>query len=82
MAAGEQCHHGTQYKWKLYNWITRESPAETTGQINYDARACYDRILPNLAAMANRAHGLPDSIVKLHLQITTKHGVRDSDRRR
>jgi hypothetical protein len=52
------------------------------GQINYDARACYDRILPNLAAMANRAHGLPDSIVKLHSQITTKHGVRDSDRRR
>jgi hypothetical protein len=39
------------------------------GQINYDARACYDRILPNLAAMVNRAHGLPDSIVKLHFKL-------------
>jgi hypothetical protein len=39
------------------------------GQINYDARACYNRILPNLAAMANRAHGLPDSIVKLHFKL-------------
>jgi hypothetical protein len=39
------------------------------GQINYNARACYDRILPNLAAMANQAHGLPDSIVKLHLKL-------------
>jgi Reverse transcriptase (RNA-dependent DNA polymerase) len=39
------------------------------GQINYDPRTCYDRILSNLAAMANRAHGLPDSIVKLHFKL-------------
>jgi hypothetical protein len=36
------------------------------GQINYDARACYDRILPNLAAMTSLVHGVPESIVYLH----------------
>ena len=36
------------------------------GQINYDARACYDRILPNLAAMTSLVHGVPKPLVKLH----------------
>jgi endonuclease/exonuclease/phosphatase family metal-dependent hydrolase len=36
------------------------------GQINYDARACYDRILPNLAAMTSLVHGVPESLVHLH----------------
>lgn len=39
------------------------------GQINYNARACYNRILPNLAAMANHTHGISDSIVKLHFKL-------------
>ena len=45
--------------------ITRK----TYGQINYDARACYDRILPNLASMASRSHGLPLNIVNLHFKL-------------
>jgi endonuclease/exonuclease/phosphatase family metal-dependent hydrolase len=36
------------------------------GQINYDARACYDRILPNLAAMTSLVHGVPNRLVNLH----------------
>ena len=36
------------------------------GQINYDAKACYDRILPNLASIVSNAYGVPESIVKLH----------------
>ena len=36
------------------------------GQINYDAKACYDRILPNLASIVSDAFGVPKSIVKLH----------------
>ena len=36
------------------------------GQINYDARACYDRILPNLAAMTSLVHGVPKGLVNLH----------------
>jgi hypothetical protein len=36
------------------------------GQINYDAKACYDRILPNIAAMASRVHGVSNKIVNLH----------------
>ena len=35
------------------------------GQINYDAKACYDRILPNLASIVSNAFGVPESIVKL-----------------
>jgi hypothetical protein len=29
------------------------------GQINYDAKACYDRILPKIAAMSSLVHGVP-----------------------
>jgi hypothetical protein len=36
------------------------------GQINYDARACYNRILPNIAPMVSRIHGIPNSIIKIH----------------
>jgi Reverse transcriptase (RNA-dependent DNA polymerase) len=36
------------------------------GQINYDAKACYDRILPNLASIVSHAFRVPKSIVKLH----------------
>jgi hypothetical protein len=38
-------------------------------QINHNTRACYDRILPNLPVMANKAYGLSDSIVKLPLKL-------------
>ena len=48
--------------------LTRVTRA-TFGQINYDAKACYDRILPNLAAMASKAHGIPTSIVNLHYKL-------------
>jgi hypothetical protein len=34
--------------------------------INYDARACFDRILPNLASIVSDAFGVPKSLVKLH----------------
>jgi len=36
------------------------------GQINYDAKACYDRILPNLASAVSDAYGVSSNIVKLH----------------
>jgi hypothetical protein len=36
------------------------------GQINYDAKACYDRILPNIAAMPSWVHGVSNKIVNLH----------------
>jgi Reverse transcriptase (RNA-dependent DNA polymerase) len=39
---------------------------EQYGQINYDARACYDRILPNIASMVSMAHGVPEKMVNLH----------------
>jgi len=47
------------------------------GQVNYDARACYDRILPNLASMTSLVHGVPRSLVKLHnhLLATMKYEV-------
>ena len=37
---------------------------EQYGQINYDARACYDRILPNIASMVSIAHGVPEELVQ------------------
>jgi hypothetical protein len=47
------------------------------GQINYDAKACYDRNLPNLASIDSDAFGVPKSIVKLHnyLLHNTKYSV-------
>ena len=36
------------------------------GQINYDAKACYDRILPNLTSIVSGSFGVSPSIVKLH----------------
>lgn len=32
-------------------------------QINYDATSCYDRIIPNLAALVSRKFGVPQSVV-------------------
>jgi hypothetical protein len=32
------------------------------GHINYDAKACYDRILPNIAAMSSLVHGVNDKL--------------------
>jgi hypothetical protein len=36
------------------------------GHINYDAKACYDQILPNIAAMTSWVHGVSNKIVNLH----------------
>jgi hypothetical protein len=36
------------------------------GQINYDAKACYDRILPNLASIISGCFGVHGNIVCLH----------------
>jgi hypothetical protein len=36
------------------------------GQIEYDARACYDRILPNIAALASQKYGVHKDLVNLH----------------
>jgi hypothetical protein len=41
-------------------------------QINYDARACYDQILPNIAAMLSRAHGVSNKVVNLHNNLLLK----------
>jgi hypothetical protein len=35
-------------------------------QINYDAKACYDRILPNLASIISGYFGVHGNIVRLH----------------
>jgi hypothetical protein len=47
------------------------------GQINYDAKACYDRISPNIAAMLSWVNGLTDKIVNQHnnLLLKMKHNV-------
>jgi hypothetical protein len=42
------------------------------GQINYDAKACYDRILPNISAMSSRAHGASNIIVNPHNNLLLK----------
>jgi hypothetical protein len=36
------------------------------GQINYNAKACYDRILPNLASIISGCFGVHRNIVRLH----------------
>ena len=36
------------------------------GQINYDAKAFYDRILPTLASLVSDSYGFHQTIVKLH----------------
>jgi hypothetical protein len=40
-------------------------------QINHDARACYDRILPNIAALASRKYGVYKDLVNLHYKTLT-----------
>jgi hypothetical protein len=42
------------------------------GQINYDAKACYDQILPNIAAMSSLVHRVNDKIVSLHNNLLLK----------
>jgi hypothetical protein len=42
------------------------------GQINYDAKTCYDRILPNIAAMSSLVHRVNDKIVSLHNNLLLK----------
>jgi hypothetical protein len=41
------------------------------GQINYDARACYDRILPNIVALASQKYGVHKDLVNLHYKTLT-----------
>ena len=36
------------------------------GQINYDAKACYNRILPTLASLVSTSFGVHHQVVKLH----------------
>jgi hypothetical protein len=36
-------------------------------QINYDATSCYDRIIPNLAALVSRKFGVPQSVVQANI---------------
>jgi hypothetical protein len=38
----------------------------TYGQINYNAKACYNRILPNLASIISGYFGVHGNIVRLH----------------
>ena len=45
-----------------YSRLTRTS----YGQINYDAKACYDRILPTLVSLVSESFGVHQTIVKLH----------------
>jgi hypothetical protein len=47
------------------------------GRINYDAKACYDQILPNIVAMSSLVHGVNDKIVSLHnnLLLMMKYNV-------
>jgi hypothetical protein len=42
------------------------------GQISYDAKSCYDQILPNIAAMSSLVHGVNDKIVSLHNNLFLK----------
>jgi hypothetical protein len=42
------------------------------GQINYDAKACYDQILPSIAAMSSLVHRVNDKIVILHNNLLLK----------
>ena len=35
---------------------------KTVAQTNYDATACYDRIIPNLATLASRRFGVPNEV--------------------
>jgi hypothetical protein len=42
------------------------------GLINYDAKACYDQILSNIAAMSSQVHGIADKIVNLHNNLLLK----------
>jgi endonuclease/exonuclease/phosphatase family metal-dependent hydrolase len=37
-------------------------------QINYDATSCYDRIIPNLAALVSQRFGVPQPVVKANVR--------------
>jgi hypothetical protein len=56
--------------------IIQQDIARTTrneySQINYDAKACYDRILPTIAAIVSQAHGVPKTVTKTHLHLLNK----------
>jgi hypothetical protein len=41
------------------------------GQINYDARACYNRILPDIATLASQKYGVYKDLVNLHYKTLT-----------
>ncbi len=52
-------------------------------QINYDATSCYDRIIPNLAALVSQKYGVPQPAVLTNVRtleaakykLKTDHGV-------
>jgi hypothetical protein len=41
-------------------------------QINYDATSCYDRIIPNLAALVSQRFGVPQPVVKANMKTLEK----------
>jgi hypothetical protein len=43
--------------------ISRSS-RKTLVQTNYDATSCYDRIIPNLAALVSQRYGVPQPVVQ------------------
>ena len=68
---GGRAKHSSQMPILLE--IIQQDIARTTrneySQINYDAKACYDRILPSIAAIVSQAHGVPENITQTHLHL-------------
>jgi hypothetical protein len=62
--------------------ISRSS-RKTLVQTNYDATSCYDRIIPNLAALVSQRYGVPQPVVmsnaltleKAHYRLRTELGL-------
>ena len=52
--------------WETMQHDISRMQRQAYGQINYDAKSCYDRILPNLAAIVSQAFGVPKEITSIH----------------
>ena len=53
----------TQFLSKKFQFEISRATRKSLVQINYDATSCYDRIIPNLAALVSRKFGVPPSVV-------------------